>query len=48
MSFESGKNLLCKEQYQGAVARKSGTENVLGDDINEKYRYDFSEAWPCR
>ena len=21
---------------------------VLGDDMSEKYRYNFFEAWPCR
>ena len=33
---------------QGTVERKAGSVIVLGDDMNEKYRYNFFEAWPCR
>jgi phage tail-like protein len=33
---------------QGKIERKSGSVIVLGDDMSEKYRYNFFEAWPCR
>jgi phage tail-like protein len=37
-----------KSVMQGTVQRKSGSVIVLGDDMSEKYRYNFFEAWPCR
>lgn len=33
---------------QGRIERRSGSVIVLGDDMSEKYRYNFYEAWPCR
>jgi phage tail-like protein len=37
-----------KSVMQGKLERKAGSVIVLGDDMNEKYRYNFFEAWPCR
>lgn len=37
-----------KSVMQGKIERKSGSIIVLGDDMSEKYRYNFFEAWPCR
>ena len=37
-----------KSVMQGAIDRRSGSVIVLGDDMREKYRYNFFEAWPCR
>ena len=37
-----------KSVIQGKIERRSGSVIVLGDDMNEKYRYNFFEAWPCR
>ena len=37
-----------KSVMQGTIERKSGSIIVLGDDMSEKYRYNFFEAWPCR
>jgi len=37
-----------KSVMQGAIDRRSGAVIVLGDDMSEKYRYNFFEAWPCR
>jgi len=37
-----------KSVMQGTIERKSGSVIVLGDDMSEKYRYNFFEAWPCR
>lgn len=37
-----------KSVMDGAIDRKAGSVIVLGDDMNEKFRYNFFEAWPCR
>lgn len=37
-----------KQVMQGQIERRSGSSIVLGDDMAEKYRYNFFEAWPCR
>jgi phage tail-like protein len=37
-----------KAVMDGNIERRSGSIIVLGDDMSEKYRYNFFEAWPCR
>jgi phage tail-like protein len=37
-----------KAVMNGKIERKSGSIILLGDDMDEKYRYNFYEAWPCR
>lgn len=37
-----------KSVTRGTIERKSGSVIILGDDMSEKYRYNFYEAWPCR
>lgn len=37
-----------KAVVDGKIERKAGSIIVCGDDGNEKFRYNFFEAWPCR
>lgn len=37
-----------KAVMDGNIGRRDGSIIVLGDDMSEKYRYNFFEAWPCR